>query len=406
MSYTPKRIKHRITVGENGEFDTIEEALTWLADSNMSAPTELLLDSGSWNIENTISIDLPYHLNIRGLDSNSVVLQPTTGMIQKPIFEFVSSVWMERLTIDGSNLEGFGETALEDAIIITGSEYHEITGVSILNAYNGISLQGDGSSLWLFNSIVGNMTNAGVEISCNGVTVIDVETNTFENCEIAIDLLESTDGIFTISNNVINCSAGQVGIKYTPATYIYSDSPSILSNHWNNVGDFSSGFDFSRSDGRDADIHLISNIGEANNNPCFKVNVVDNSSTTTVTTAGTYYKAVFTNGTSYATKWKIEDNKYTILQTTPVNLRIWVSGNAQVDGTNRNLHIAIRKNGVATEISPLTIRTATANQPYSFSLMAWMAELEVDDYFEIFLTSSTDGDSAILQDLMIYADSK
>jgi hypothetical protein len=406
MSYTPKRFKHRITVGENGEFDSIESAIDWLENGNMSAPTELLLDSGSWDVENTIAIDLPYHLNIRGFDSNSVVIQPTTGMIQKPVFDLVSSVWIERLTIDGSNLEGFGETLLEDAIIITGSEYHEITGVVIANAYNGISLQGDGSSLWVFNSIIEDITNAGIEVSCDGVTVIDVSTNTFENCGIAIDLLESTDGVFTITNNIITCSAGQVGINYTPATYVYSDTPSIFSNHWNNVGTFRGGFDFSRADGRDANIHLISNVGDENKDPHFKVNVADNTSVTTVTTAGTCYKAVFTDGDTYSCKWKLEDNKYTYLQRAPTDIRVWVSGNIKVNGVNRNVCVSLRKDGIETAISPLMVRTSAANQPQPFSIIAYLDNFNEDSYFEIFLTSSTDGDEVIVQDLMIYAEGR
>lgn len=406
MSYTPNRLKHRIVVGEGGEFRTIEDAITWLDSGNMTDATELLLDSGTWDIANTISIDLPYHLNIRGYDSESVIIQPTTGMIGHPIFELTSSVWFERLTIDGSNLTNYGDNVSEDAITIIGSQYHELTAVFIKNVYNAVNLHGAGSSLWLFNSIIQDITNTGLEVSVAGATSIDIETNTFENCAIAIDLLESTSGDFTILNNVIICEAGQIGIKYTPSTYIYTDDPAIMGNHWNNIGTFRSGFDFTRSDGRDANIHIISNIGDEDKNPHFKVNVVDNSSTTTVTTAGTYYKAVFANGSSYTTKWKLENNKYTYLQRSPSDVRVWIAGNVQVNGNNRNVNISVRKDGVATEISPFTVRTATSGQPYQFSIIAYIDDFAENNYFEIFVTSSTNGDLVIIQDLMIYAEGK
>ena len=105
-------------------------------------------------------------------------------------------------------------------------------------------------------------------------------------------------------------------------------------------------------------------------------------------------------------KVTMDQNKMTYQPDNPRDCRMWLSGNAQVNGTNRNVGIGIKKNNTGRVISPMTVRAAVANQPYPFSLIAYLDDVEKDDYFEIFLTSSTNGDLVILQDLTWYFEAR
>ena len=54
----------------------------------------------------------------------------------------------------------------------------------------------------------------------------------------------------------------------------------------------------------------------------------------------------------------------------------------------------------------MTVRCGSANQPYPFALVAYLDEVIKDDYFELFITSSNNGDQVIVQDLTWYFESR
>jgi len=402
--FHPNKLKYRYYVGEQGDFATVPLAIAWL-EANMLGNSELLIDSGDYDISDTVAIDLPYHLSIRGFDSNSAFINSATGLTGKSMFQITSSVYFERICFDGSTLANYGTLSTENCIEILGTNYHEITAFLIKNFYDGIKLIGAGS-LWVFNSVMENIVGQGIRVSSTGATSIDVETNTFINCANSIGLMKSTAGEWNIINNIFTNSAGQTAILYDPANYIYTDDPVGAGNTWNNIGTFSSGFDYSRADGRDANIYIRGNSGREDKMPHFKVNVINNTSPTTVTTAGTFYKAVFTNGATYTCKWTLGNNKYTYQPQNRSDVPVWIAGVVSTNGTNKNVDIAIRKHGIATQISPVTVRCAVASQPYSFGLIAYAQDMGAGDYIEIFLTSSTNGDLVTIQDLTLYADAK
>jgi len=104
--YKPNKIK-RYNIGERGEFNTLAQAISWLG-SNMKGQTELFLDSGNFDISDTIAINLPYHLHIKGFDFLSTIIRATTGLTNKPMIQITSSVFMDNITLDGSNLASYG----------------------------------------------------------------------------------------------------------------------------------------------------------------------------------------------------------------------------------------------------------------------------------------------------------
>lgn len=402
-SIISNKLVHRYTIGVKGDFQTIQAAITWLGTGlNMTDTTELLVDVGIFPIVDTIAINLTHAITFRGLSFSGTIFSASTGLANKPMFSITSAVSFENVSFLGIGLANWGTQSTENFINIIGTQYHEFKGVFMNTCYSAFSVTGN-ASIFIFNGVIKNCIGSGIEMNSIGTSALDVEITTLENCAIGVNLLKSSAGLFNISSVVFINSLAQICIQYTPINYIYTNHPVITANTWNNVGTFLSGFDFSRADGRDANIYVRSNCGGEDKIPHCKVNVVNNVTTTTITTGGTFYKANFTNGTSYACKFTLANNRYTFQSTNRSDVIVWISGNVLCNQNNRNIDVALRINGVATQISPMTVRTTTQNQAYSFALIAYLQDFVAGNYFEIFVTSPTSADLVTIQDLTIFA---
>lgn len=295
FSASKNTLVNRYYVGTKGNFTTIASAITWLT-TNMTAPSELILDGGNHLIADSIGIQLPYELSFRGFSYNTTTIQSTTGLEDKPMFVIRSAVSFERFNIDGSNLVGWGDETKENAFdIMKDGLYCEFRNMDIDNAYRGINLN-SGSEIFLQNAVVSNCIK-GVEVN---------------------------------------------------------------------------------------------------------------------TTSTNYYKVNFTNGSTYACKWTLADNKFTYQPTNSKDVKIWISGNVQVNQNSRTVDIAIVKNaGCGTSpvlvnnvclYSPMSCRLPSQNVPYPFSIVAYVPDVVLNDYFELWVTSSSSGDVVIVQDLTIYVE--
>lgn len=406
IEYEERKLEYRYIIGKRGNFKTVSAAVAWLGTgTNMKGPTELLIDGGSYPVNNTLVINLPYHLNIRGFDSESVTFYADTGLTNKPMLQIYGSVWIERVTADGSTLANYGTLSTENAIENLGSFYNKFTLGVLKGFYDGIKLIGANSGLWTFDSILENINGAGIHVYSDGFISVDVETNNFKNCAKCISLDKSPSCEWHLINNLFINGVGGIGVYYNPTTFTHYDGPVGFGNTWNNIGLFSQGFDYTRADGRDANVFVLGNSGREDKKPHFKVNVVNNLSGTIITTAGTFYKAVFINGTTYTCKWKLENNKATYLPVNHSDIPLWLNGVISTNGTNRNVTICIRKNNT-TNYSPVTVRCPVQDQPYSFGLVAYIEDIGPTDYLEIFITSTSNGDIVNLKDFTIYTDSK
>ena len=400
-TYTPKLI-NRYFIGSHGHFPNISSAITWL-NVYMSNSSEIFIDGGSYDITDTITINLPYNLHIRGIASDSTYIKANTGLINKPMFNIYSECSFEKLTLSGSSLSNWGSNTGENFINIYGNNlYSEFQNMIFDKSYKAINLVGN-SEIFVFNSIIQNISYAGIMVNSNDVNSIDIETNTFYNCYFGIFLYSGVSSTFYVMNNIFtNSGNSQIAIEYNPPYYTYSDHPNIQGNEYNDIGTFIDGFDFTRTDSRDANIYAISNVGIEDKKPHCKINVKDNSGITAVSVANKFYKAVFTNTNSYTCKFTITNNRFTYQPTNRRDLMVLIGGNLSVDQNNRNIDVCLVKNGNSgTTISPFTVRTSTANQVNSFSIAAYLQDSSVGDYYEIWVTSQNAGDNVILSDLTI-----
>lgn len=400
-----QKLNNRYYIGTKGDFQSLSSAMTWLS-ANMTADTELLLDTGTYNIADTISINLPHRLLINGLYYEGSVLQAYTGLTNKPMFNVTTDVCFDKLTFLGSTLTNYGKISTENCVNFTGNTYHELTRFNMDTFNTGIHVTGNTGSIYVFDSYVQNCYDSGIKMDSSGANALDVEVASFVGCNSGITLQKGVSAMFHVMGNIFENLSGGTCFTYVPSAYSYTDSPCIINNVWNNTGQFYTGFDFTLSAGRDADIYMRNNAGKEDKRSHFKVNVVDNLTTTTATNANTYYKANFTNGLSYACKYLLENNKYTYLTKNVTDMVVWVNGAIQVNQNNRNINIALRKNGSLaaglSAISPITIRIATSNQPYPFGFVAYLEDMAKGDFIELFVSSPNGGDVITLQDLTMF----
>jgi hypothetical protein len=264
---------------------------------------------------------------------------------------------------------------------------------------------------WIFEADFENCTGAGIEVAAGSASggSIKISECDFTNCGKGISLLSGISEIVSIMNSTFyNTSAGtDIGILNTPSTFTTVSSAFITGNAWNNEGTFISGFDFARTDGRDANVFLMNNAGIEDGNPHCKINVVNNTSTTTCAAANSWYKSNWTNTSSYTVSFLIGNNKLTYLSHYKRDVYIIISGNVLVNNSNRNVTIGIVRNGIsATRFGETTLRITTQNQPFQFATVIYLSDVALNDYLELFCSSSSNGDILTFQDINIFVNSQ
>ena len=391
-----------LDVNATSSWTTLDEVIEFL-ELHMSGPTVIRLDEESYEVTETIVIDLPYALTIQGVSYGTSTISPGAGLSGSPMFRCISDTYFKMLDFDATALAGYGTGAGEDAIRLVGSgSYNEVKDCTFTRFYNTI-LDSTDAELWLFETDISDAQNNGILIhgANPGVTVKVAETD-FIGCKRGINLSKAGNAIIQLaSGGYYNSAATDTAIVYRPSTFSFTNI-SITGNSWNNTGKYIEGFDFTRTDARDANAILESNAGLGDKKPYCFINVLNNNVTTvTITTANTWYKANWGNNTDQTTcKWTINNNKITYQ---PNNLRNgWfnIAGNLSVGSNNRVISIGVVKNGVsATRFGETTLRIVTANQPFQFSFVVYVENITPGDYFEIYYTSANSGDVIKIQDI-------
>jgi hypothetical protein len=194
--------------------------------------------------------------------------------------------------------------------------------------------------------------------------------------------------------SVLNCgfynTTGGIGINYVPATFTTLRNLFITNNTWNNIGSFMSGFDFTRSDGRDANTYIKNNSGGQDQNPHCRINVNNNVTTTNLVSLNTWYKAQWTNTSSSTTNFTVGNNRMTYQPLNRGNGWTVITGNISCAASNKTISIGIVKNGVTTtRYGETDLRLTTANQPYQFTTVIYIPDMGPNDYFELYVASIT-----------------
>ena len=288
------RFKYRLVVGPYGDFLTLQAAIAWF-NASATQNTMLQLDANNFTIPTTIVINNPtYDLQIQGFEATT--LQAATGLTGLPMFDIRSNVDFRCIIGDGSTLASYGTLAGECfADYTTNVAYSEIVDSTFNNFYSVVH-DTIGADLFMLNFVISDCV-VGVDFNyttnVGWTTLKELEMGTFENCTTGVWLHSAYIENFIFGHLLFLNVGAQTCFLYAPATYHSDGICNIIGCSYNNVGTFTSGFDFSRADGRDANIEIISCVGTEDKKPHCKVNVVDSTATTTCTTADTYYKLNF-----------------------------------------------------------------------------------------------------------------
>lgn len=397
-----------LDVSANSSWTSIEEAIEFL-EEHMSGPTVLRLSDESYEITETVVIDLDYPLTILGASYGMSSIVAGTGLTGKPMFRCISDCYFKMLDFDATTLSNYGTLAGEDAIRLVGSgTYNEVKDCTFENFYNTI-LDSTNAELWVFETDISNATNNGILIHGNtpGVTVKVAETD-FIGCNKGVNMSKGSNATIQLASGGYYQTTG-TAILYQPTTFTNFTSISITGNSWDNSGTYISGFDFTRSDGRDKNAILESNAGMGDQRPNCFINVLNSSTPKTLSTFNTWYKADWGSNTSVETcKWSVSSNRITYQPTNRRNGLFTVSGNLSVNSNSQNISIAIVKNGNSSvRYGETTLRVVTSGQPFQFSFNAYVNNVAPGDYFEIWYSNLTSsGKEIIIQDIQWIANTQ
>jgi hypothetical protein len=401
---------HTLEVNRNSSWTTIQEAVDFL-NAHMGAPTVVKLDEETYDLSATLVINLPYSVTFQGPSYGHSTIAAASGLAGKPMFRCVSSCYFKMLQFDATTLSGYGTNINEDAIRFTGSgTYNEVKDCTFDRFYKTI-LDSTDAEIWVFETDISNARHSGIMVHGNtpGVIVKVAETD-FIGCARGIKLDKATNATIQLaSGGYYNTTATDTAIVYNPATFTGFTSISITGNSWNNNGKYIEGFDFSRADKRDANAIVESNAGMGDKKPYAYVTVLDNTlNVTNIAGANTWVKANWGANTSATTcKWTIGSNRITFQPTNKRNGWFTITGNLSVDNPNRVVSIGIVKNGVSSvRYGETTIRTNTTAQPYQFSFVVYLEDIAPGDYFEVFVTSSSNNDNVKIQDIQWLANAQ
>jgi hypothetical protein len=386
-----------------GSFKTIAEVLGFLS-VHMTAPSVVILSSGLNTVTNTQVIDLPYPVTFEGESYGTATIGPAPGMTGKPLFNCITDCSFKMIIFKAGTLSGYGSSLSEDAIHLTGyGTYHEIKDCSFDGFYNAVADLSD-AELWLFECDIVNSQNNGLLINSSVAgTVVKVSETDFTDNIVGINLSAGSNTTVTLNSGFYsNQNETDIAILYNPSAFSFSNLI-ISNNSWNFIGTGISGFDFSRTDGRDANAFIENNAGIEDEKPHCMINVVNNSLTTTCSLANVWYKANWINTTSGTTNLAIDNNKIEYLPVKPRDVYLIISGDLTVSSSNAVVTIALVKNDVTTSrYGETTLRITTADQPFQFSTVIYLENVTKGDYFELYCSSINNNDVVSFKDINWY----
>ena len=405
-----KKAENLLEVNANSSWTTLQEVVEFL-NAHMTAPAVVRLDEETYNLAATLNINLAYPVTFQGPSYGHSTIAAASGLAGKPMFRCVSSCFFKMLSFDATTLGSYGSSANEDAIHFAGSgTYNEIKDCTFEHFYNTI-FDSTNAEIWVFETDISTAQRSGIMVHGNtpGVVVKVAETD-FISCARGINLDMATSATIQLtSGGYYNSTANDTAIVYNPTTFTGFTSIAITGNSWNNTGKYIEGFDFTRTDSRDANAILEGNAGMGDKKPYAYLTVLNNTTNTvTITPAGTWMKANWGANTSATTcKWTIVNNKITFQPTNKRNGWFTITGNLSVDNPNRVISIGVVKNGASSSrYGETTIRTNTSNQPYPFAFVVYLENISLNDYFEVFVTSNNNNDVIKIQDIQWLANAQ
>lgn len=392
-----------------GSWTNISEALAFLA-VHMVGPSLIVLGQGTHPISSTQTINLPFPLTITGSAYGQATIAAASGLAGTPMFNCQSETNFKMLDFTASTLASYGTAANEDAVWLTGSGVAYIIKDNTFRSFNKAVVVKSNVQLWVFENDIRNAASAGIEVAAGAATgaSLKISTVNFLSCAKGINLVSGTGATLAMGScTFYMANSSDICVNYIPASFAPFANMHITGNGWNGVGSFLQGFDFTRSDGRDANSFIEGNLGEPDHNPSCIISVINYNTSTYLANANTWYKAGWVNTSAITSKWAITNNRIQFLSDFKRDAKVFISGNVSVASSNRTISIALVKNGVSTtQYGETTLRITTGNQPFQFSTVIYLQNISKNDYFEVWCRSSSPNDLVTFQDIQWLTETK
>ncbi len=374
------------TVSPNGgDFNTLNEAFTFLHTlTTRIEPLCLRLDAGIFPVTNTLSVDFSFPLSVRCSGTNVTKINASTGLLNKPMFHIHSEFDIHRAKLDGSTLTNW--------ILSDDAKFFDMVEEGVYSEFFDIILTGGARGIccttpveiFVSNFKMLNMRQVGIGFDSDVIGgKFDISNGDFVNCGFGINLFNGEGVDVNLADLSFENEAGQTGINYVGADFEYSKLIIKGCDH-NDIGEFTSGFDFTVS--RDADIELINCISTQYRNAHPKANFILTNRTDTTTVGTSWVKLNFVVDSSFGQKFEYNEttNKLTYLSSHSADAWITVSGSVKL-GAVSTFALGIAKNGDTGAIyKGLTTRSIATNQPFITLLDTQIMNLQKDDYLEIY----------------------
>jgi len=369
-------------------------------EEHMMSPSVVRLGGGDYEITQTEVIDLPYPLTLRGFSYITTNIYADSAIAGLPMFRCLSDITFENLQVHASTVNG-NHVANVDGVRFVGKDTYSELRNFYFGDFRTAILDSTEAEIWLGEGDIVGATSEAIKVqSAEDSVIIRMTAIGFINCDKSLNLKQSAGCYIDIDGGCEfrNYNVADSAIVLDSANFVFTNAY-IHGTIFNNTGVFiDPKFDFSLYKYRN--IYVISNAGVGDKSPEAKINCLNNTDTTLVTTAGTYYKAKYTNTSAIETKFKVENNKITYYPSNIRDIYCFVSLNVSTNGINKNVDVCIVKNGVkATPIGQMTVRCAASGAFYPIAVPITIPNITAGDYLEIWLTSSTNGDIVTVGDV-------
>lgn len=397
-------------ISSMGSWTTIPEMVAFL-NLHMSAPTVVRINGGTFTLPSTQLINLPYPVTFEGISYGETFIRPETGLAGKPMFRCLTECYFKMLIFDTIGLALYGNAAGEDAIRFVGAgTYNEVKDCGF-EGFQIAILDSSSAEIWVFENDISNCKGAGVKMhSAIANARVRINSTDFINCKRGVWLSAGSNAYVDINGGTsFRCGAtSDTGVVYVPATFAPFQNIYISGTKWNNIGTYVTGPDYTLASGRDANIFDEDNSGRESKSPHCKVNLLNNTDTTRAVSANVFRKARWTaNTSSYTCKWTIAANMITYQPTNKRDAQSWVSCNVISSNANRNIDIAIVKNGnSAVKYGQMTCRVTAQNVPFAVSTPVYVSDMAPGEYLELWVASGNAGDVIIVQDVSWYTETR
>lgn len=265
--------------------------------------------------------------------------------------------------ITGTNAERF------HLIYSNVRNFKNLGTISNINDFNvsGCDFRNGTGTGFLLSGTVNHIEWLNNTINNNAGKTLDIDSTTF------------TDAL--INGNSFGVSGGQTGISagaYTAGSQIL-----ITSNTFSGGGTYVTGLDIS-------DIHVVrlANGGIDNTQITGECYLSANATSTTITVAGTYYKAAGTSTSGNNSQFTATNNRITYNGLKTNLFLVNCSASLSCGTPNQTLGCILAKNGSTIAGSEQEIRVSSASQSSNGNAKS-IVSLSTGDYVELWVTNKT-----------------